>query len=134
MTIFLGLSQKGDVMKHVENEVIRDHLEELEMRDMEKAEIMLALRDELFAIFPNATEEIKYGGIVFLMEGQLFGGIFASKKHVSFEFSHGAKMKDPEKHLEGGGKYRRHLKIHSLTEIKAKQVPFFIQQALDNRP
>ncbi len=121
-------------MRPVENEMIREHLEELEMRDAEKAEIMSALRNELFAVFPKTTEEIKYGGIAFLMDGHLFGGVFASKKHVSLEFSHGATMTDPEKHLEGSGKYRRHLKIHSLTEINAKQVPFFIKQALSNEP
>lgn len=121
-------------MRPVEDEMIREHLEELEMRDMEKAKIMLALRDELFAVFSNATEAIKYGGIVFLMDRHLLGGIFASKKHVSFEFSHGANMNDPEKQLEGKGKYRRHLKIHSLAEISTKQIPFFIQQALGNRP
>lgn len=117
-------------MKKITDETIQKHLIDLKAKDKVKADIMMTLREHVFAAYPKATEEIKYGGIVFLVEGNLFGGVFASKKHVSMEFSFGAAMKDPDKKLEGGGKYRRHLKIHTVAEIKEKKAMYYIKQAI----
>jgi len=39
-------------------------------------------------------------------------------------------MRDPDRLLEGTGQYRRHLKIKSLSDIKDKNVSFFIKQAI----
>ena len=38
-------------------------------------------------------------------------------------------MQDPENSLEGGGKYRRHLKIFKYDDIKNKKVGYYIKQA-----
>ena len=74
-----------------------------------------------------------YGGIIFSLSTD-FGGVFVYKNHVSFEFSLGYKLDDPEKLLEGGGKYRRHLKMKSLEQVKMKKVDFYLKQIekLDN--
>lgn len=117
-------------MRKITDENIRKHLIDLKAEDKTKADIMMKLREHVFAVFPKATEEIKYGGIIFLMDGNLFGGVFASKKHVSMEFSFGAVMSDPDKKLEGGGKYRRHLKIHNLEELKEKKITYYLKQAI----
>jgi hypothetical protein len=39
-------------------------------------------------------------------------------------------MKDPFQHLEGKGKYRKHLKILRSEDILRKEVTFFINQAV----
>ena len=39
-------------------------------------------------------------------------------------------MKDPNKLLEGSGKFRRHLKIKSKEDISNKDVDFFVKQAV----
>jgi len=57
-----------------------------------------------------------------------FGGLFVYKSHISFEFSMGVNMKDPKHELEGKGKFRRHLKIKSLQDIKDKNVQFYVNQ------
>ena len=36
---------------------------------------------------------------------------------------------DPDKYLEGDGKYRRHLKIINKKDIKSKKVESYINQA-----
>lgn len=59
-----------------------------------------------------------------------FGGVFASNKHVSFEFSEGYKFNDPDKMLEGTGKFRRHLKLRLIGDVAAKNVAGFVNQAL----
>ena len=78
--------------------------------------------------YPKVNERMMYGGIMFSMEDEDFGGIFAYKKHISFEFGEGYKFKDPDKLLEGGGKFRRHLKIKTLKDVSNKNVKFFVAQ------
>ena len=47
------------------------------------------------------------------------------------EFGKGSTFDDPNKYLEGGGKYRRHLKFTSLEDVKAKNPIYYLKQALD---
>ena len=70
-----------------------------------------------------------YGGILLSFYSD-FGGIFVYKKHVSFEFSVGVQMDDPDNILEGSGKFRRHAKFRCLADIEAKKIAFFVKQAL----
>nr|WP_086938257.1 DUF1801 domain-containing protein [Thaumasiovibrio occultus] len=79
---------------------------------------------------PSLQQEIKYGGLVFLQAGDLIGGLFSYKQHVSVEFSHGAGFSDPTAALEGGGKHRRHLKIRTVDDITTIDVSSFIKQAV----
>ncbi len=106
---------------------VQKFLEDFEMFDGQKFLILQELRKIVFEIFPTVKERIMYGGIMFSLEED-FGGIFPSKKHISFEFGAGIKMKDPESFLEGTGKFRRHLKIKNIDEIESKNVKFFVAQ------
>ena len=76
----------------------------------------------------------KYGGTVFMLDSDtpssLVGGVFAYKDYVSVEFSNGATFEDPQGHLEGKGKARRHVKLHSLADLDAKTLSDFLAQAL----
>jgi hypothetical protein len=74
-------------------------------------------------------ESMMYGGIMFSLDED-FGGIFVRKNHISFEFGNGYTMKDPDKLLEGTGKFRRHLKIIAFSDIEDKKVEFFVRQAV----
>lgn len=116
-------------MTKSKNEQVQKFLDEIEMVDDEKFNILQELRKIVFKVHKKVEERIMYGGIMFSLEND-FGGIFASKNHVSFEFSNGYTMKDPKKLLEGTGKFRRHLKITSLEDIKEKDVIFFVKQAV----
>lgn len=116
-------------MKYSKNDKVQSFLEDVLMIDSEKFEIMQKLRKIVFSIYPKTNERMMYGGIMFSIEDD-FGGIFVRKKHVSFEFSSGAQMDDPNSVLEGTGKFRRHLKIRSLADIEEKKVEFFVKQSL----
>lgn len=74
-----------------------------------------------------------YGGLVFELEDgnrkSGIGGVFISKKHVSFEFSNGYLLDDIAGKLEGGGKFRRHLKLKNLNDIADKQLIGYFKQA-----
>lgn len=116
-------------MKESKNEKVQQFLEGMLTVDDEQHKILQKLRSIVFDLHPRTEERMMYGGIMFSLQED-YAGIFARKNHVSFEFGIGFKMKDPDKMLEGGGKYRRHLKIKSLSDIKEKNVEFFVEQAV----
>lgn len=109
------------------DEKVRNFLEEMMTFDIEKFNMIKELRNIVFTNLSETTERMMYGGIMFTGEKD-WGGIFASKNHISFEFTEGYKMIDPDKHLEGTGKKRRHLKIKSLSDIVDKKVDVFVKQ------
>lgn len=116
-------------MKNSKNQEVQNFVKDLSIMSEEKYKIIQELRKLVFNHFPKTNERIMYGGIMFSLEED-FGGVFASKNHVSFEFGNGFQMKDPKKYLEGTGKSRRHLKIKTLSDIKEKNVDFYIPQAV----
>ena len=111
------------------NPRIDNFIQDLMFTDKDKGEILVSLRELLPKIAPNAKEEIKYGGLVFLSDKRLFCGIFIRKNHISIEFDRGAEMQDPDNFLEGSGTNRRHLKIFQKEDIKNKKVEYYIKQS-----
>lgn len=105
-------------------------LGDLKRTDEKSYSILAHLRDIIFEIHPTSSEKIMYGGIVFFMDNEMFGGIFAYKDHVSIEFSKGYLMQDPLKRLEGKGKFRRHLKLQNENDIQTKDIAFYVSQAV----
>jgi len=118
-------------MKRSNNEQVQEFLDDLKTQDKEKFLILQTLREIVFSNHVTTRERIMYGGIMFTLEED-FGGLFVRKDHITFEFSSGISMKDPDKLLEGSGKFRRHLKIRTFSDIKAKKVDFFVKQSLEN--
>ena len=96
--------------------------------------IIRALRKTVLSIAPDSEEKVMYGGIIFASPNRMFCGLFLRKKHVSVEFDLGYLLKDTANHLEGSGKYRRHLKIFSKMDIKIKNTEGFILQSFKMQP
>ena len=117
-------------MKKSENKEVQKFLNEIKMIDAEKSDMLIEIRQVIFDSFPKTNEKIMYGGIVFFMNDEMYGGLFVNKEHITLEFSKGFLMEDPNSHLEGKGKYRRHLKIRTLDNIVNKTVSFFVKQAV----
>ncbi len=111
------------------NEQVQNFLDDILVNDPDKSDIIEKLRECVFLANSNINERIMYGGIMLSLEKD-FGGIFAYKKHVSFEFSFGSHMDDPSNILEGDGEFRRHIKVHDITDVETKSVAFFVKQAL----
>ncbi len=117
-------------MKKSENEEVQKFLNEIKIIDAEKSDILIEMRQIIFNFFPKTDERIMYGGIVFFLNDEMFSGLFLNKKHITLEFSKGFLMEDTNSHLEGKGKYRRHIKIKVLEDIVNKNVRFFVKQAV----
>ena len=113
------------------NQKINDFLNDVRSISLEQVEKINPIRCIFNGASQELTEEIKYGGLVFLKSGSLIGGIFPYKKHISIEFSNGADFSDPSGLLEGRGKRRRHLKIFEDQGIDDKNVSFFVEQAIN---
>jgi len=106
---------------------VQDFINQIMMTDKEKYPILEALRNIVFKIIPKAQERKMYGGIIFSLVND-FGGVFVYKNHVTFELGYGAELKDPEKILQGKGKYRRHLKFISNDKSELDRLDYFVHQ------
>ena len=117
-------------MRKSKNEKVQKFLDELGMVDSEKSITLNTMREIVFEVYPQTDERMMYGGIMFSIDKEDFGGLFVRKNHISFEFGNGVSMEDPGKFLEGSGKFRRHLKIRSKEDVTNKKVDFFVKQAV----
>ena len=115
------------MVQQSKDENVQTFLKDTREIDEEKYAILQKCREIVFAIFPDVKERIIYGGIMFTLNED-FGGIFVSKKHVSFEFTQGYLLNDPNNLLEGAGKFRRHLKLKTVADVMDKQVEVFVKQ------
>ena len=116
-------------MKKSKDERVLKFLEEIMLFNDEQFNILQKLRKIVFNIYPKTDERMMYGGIMFSLKED-FGGVFVRKNHISFEFGKGFTMNDPDKLLEGTGKFRRHFKIKSLSDVRDKNVEYFVRQAV----
>ncbi|MDP8171354.1 DUF1801 domain-containing protein [Pasteurella skyensis] len=117
-------------MMKSQNDQVQTFLNDILSIDNEKYLILNQIREIVFENHQTTDERIIYGGIMFSINNKDFGGLFVRKQHISFEFVEGFLMEDPNKLLEGTGKYRRHLKIRTIDDLQNKNVEYFIKQAV----
>jgi hypothetical protein len=117
------------IQKTMTKESVQELFDDIRLFGKEQISLVEAVRGMVKKFAPSVTEELKYGGIVF-SSGVQFCGVFAYKKHVSVEFSSGAKIQDILGHLEGAGKGRRHIKLHTVEDIEAKALNHYLPLAL----
>jgi len=117
-------------MKLSNKEPVNNFLINLQSESPEKFKIIELIRKIFITANDNLSEDIKYGGLVFLLSNSLMGGVFPYKKHTSVEFSNGSELPDPLKVLEGNGKKRRHVKIFDIKDVKTKNLSFFIKETM----
>ncbi|NTU52553.1 MAG: DUF1801 domain-containing protein [Chlorobiaceae bacterium] len=106
-------------------------LHELEVTNPERYELVQAVRQAVYRVVPDASERVMYGGFMF-SGAQPFCGLFAYKEHVSVEFGRGCDLEDPHRVLEGNGKHRRHIKLHSEADTTAKHLESYLHAAYRN--
>ena len=107
---------------------VQNLLEDIRLLGEVQFDLVQSVRSLVDSQFPDVEEVVKYGGILF-SSGVQFCGVFAYKEHVSVEFGAGAKIKDSIGLLEGTGKGRRHIKLRTVADIEAKQLPAYLKLA-----
>ena len=104
------------------------------MDEATKAKIINNLKKMTIELAPDANLRSMYGGtVVELATGDpksRIGGFYGYADYVSFEFANGVQFEDPDGILEGAGKSRRHVKLRSADDVKAKSCQRFLDQAL----
>ncbi|ABR90855.1 Uncharacterized conserved protein [Janthinobacterium sp. Marseille] len=106
-------------------------LNDIRLVNPERHELVAAARRVIYTEVKQASERVMYGGFMFAAPKD-FCGVFAYAEHISIEFGRGCDLNDEWQVLEGKGKLRRHIKIHSLAEIKSKHLAAYIKQAFEN--
>jgi hypothetical protein len=94
----------------------------LENTPLQLKEIVLELRNIIFAVSPDAVEVIRWGGISYFHQGR--GGIVSAgicqigihDGNVQLGFIHGAFLPDPNHLLQGDQKAKRFVRIESYEE------------------
>ena len=110
------------------NQKVNNLLNDWQIDNPALYEIANSVRTRILQLADTVDEEVKYGGILFAAP-EPFCGIFVYKQHVSVEFSHGAKILDPHGLLEGKGKGRRHLKLHTIEDVEDKHLTEYLRLA-----
>lgn len=105
------------------------------MNDASKAAIIGSLEKMIIELEPDANLRPMYGGIVIELEPDnpqsRIGGFYVYAKYVSLEFANGTRFKDPDRVLEGSGKFRRHVKLRCIDDMASKACKCFLLQALE---
>lgn len=110
---------------------VKQLLSDLRLTNPAGYNLVEGVRKAIYSAVPKASECVMYGGFMFAATTK-FCGVFAYTEHVSIEFARGCDLKDTHRVLEGSGKLRRHIKVHTLADIKAKHVLAYITQAHEN--
>jgi hypothetical protein len=94
-----------------------------------RAEAVLALRDLVREVAPEAKESIKWAQPVFEDHGP-FCYIRAFKNHVNFGFWRGADLPDQAGVLEGSGEKMRHVKLTGIEDIRKEVFQDLVRAAV----
>lgn len=105
-------------------------LSDLALANPERHALVLAIRQAIAVVAPNATQRVMYGGIMFSTPAPCCG-VFAYAEHVSVEFGRGSELIDTHGVLEGQGKFRRHIKLRNPADIAAKHLADHVRQAIE---
>lgn len=95
--------------------------------DPQKRSLFFKLRALVKKTLPKAVETVKWGNIVYLLDGKNLAWLFFAKDHVDFGFFMGAKLKS--KLLEGTGKGLRHIKVRTQADVKVPEFKKLLREA-----
>ena len=91
--------------------------------------IIRALRRFVKRAAPELTESVKWGNGCWLGGKSPVAYVYSGRGYVQFGFFNGAALKDPKGLLQGSGKFVRHVKVRSPSEIDARAFAALLRQA-----
>lgn len=118
------------VMRQTIDDAVGALLADIGSTHDELLEVVQRVRHVAAAAGDGVSETVKYGGIMFAHTA-FFCGVFAYSGHVTVEFGRGYLLEDRHRMLEGGGKYRRHIKLYSVADVETKQLADYVMQAYE---
>jgi hypothetical protein len=91
----------------------------IKKQDSPQKEIILKVRDIFRKTLPNCNEEFAWGVVVYA-GGKFYIAAMKNRVHVGFAIS--GLNKEEIDMFEGSGRTMRHIKIHSLEDIKEERL------------
>jgi hypothetical protein len=102
--------------------------------------ILLALREVVAQIIPEADERVLWGGLSYhrpWIGGPVKGAIcqvVAKRGEVRLDFIHGVRLNDPRKLLQGDRLSKRYVPIPSVADAKRSEIADLIREASELNP
>jgi len=90
--------------------------------------LLARLRKLIAASAPELNEEFKWSQPVYCLNGPVVY-LAVHSDHINLGFYKGARLSDPAKILEGSGKFLRHVKIFTSSDIQVAPLKRLIRQA-----
>jgi hypothetical protein len=91
--------------------------------------IIRALRRFVKRVAPNLEESVKWGNGCWLQDGAPVSYVYSARDYVQFGFFHGSKLEDPQRLLEGKGKFVRHIKVYETKDVDERAFGALLKQA-----
>ncbi|WP_413576182.1 DUF1801 domain-containing protein [Bdellovibrio sp. HCB290] len=96
--------------------------------------IISKLRKLVAEVAPQLEESSKWGNGVWLKGELPIIYIHTEKDHLQFGFFVGALLADPKKVLRGSGKYVRHIRIESASDLDEAIIASMVRKAVKAPP
>ena len=91
--------------------------------------VIRALRKLVNDVAPHLEESVKWGNGCWLNGKVPVAYVYSAPDHVQFGFFAGAALKDPRRLLRGEGKFVRHIRVATATDIDDKAFATLLKQA-----
>ena len=92
--------------------------------------IIRALRGFVQRVAPQLQESVKWGNGCWLQGKAPVAYVYSAPDYVQFGFFGGAALKDPLGLLNGKGKFVRHIKVRTRSDIDEKAFGALLRQAM----
>ena len=97
--------------------------------DDSQREVAQAVRKLIRTTAPKLKETIKWGNPCYVGDGNVCA-IIAYRDTVNMALFRGAELADKNPLIEGIGQGMRHVKFHSLADVRRKQVASIVRRAV----
>lgn len=95
--------------------------------------IIRALRRFVKRVEPRLAEAVKWGNGCWVGSNGPVAYVYSAAGYVQFGFFRGSSLKDPKAVLEGKGRYVRHAKVYSPSDIDERAFAALLRQAAASR-
>jgi hypothetical protein len=101
----------------------------LQDQNAKNQKIIRALRKFVKRVEPGLTETVKWGNGCWVSAQGPVAYVYSDTEWVQFGFFYGSSLKDPKGLLEGKGRYVRHTKVRTSSEIDERAFAALLRQA-----
>ena len=92
--------------------------------------VIRGLRKFVKATTPQLQESVKWGNGCWVQGKAPVAYVYSAPDHVQFGFFAGSALKDPNRLLQGQGKFVRHIKVRKRSDIDERAFQSLLRQAV----